>query len=125
MFEGDLGLSGGGGVTPGGDCEFDDELKRNCVPLVAPLGTKGAIDIAPDIGTFMNYFADISGWLFEVAVGFCVLWILIGGYFIMISGSDGGKRSTGKSMITWAIIGLLIINFAGFVLRLLNDVFFV
>ena len=106
------------------DCVIEDG-RRTCIPLVAPLGRRSAIDIEPGIGTFMAYFSDISGWLFEVAVGFCILWILIGGYMIMISGSDGGRRSTGKSMITWAIIGLLIINFAGFILRLLNDIFFV
>lgn len=60
-----------------------------------------------------------------LAIGFCVLWILLGSYLIMISGSDSGKRSTGRTMITWAIIGLVIINFAGFFLRTLNSIFFV
>ena len=126
---GGLGSTGGGGggrTRPGtaGMCNFEDG-RRNCIILTAPLGEKNKVYVQPGVGTVINYFADISGWLFEVAVGFCILWILIGTYFIMVSGSDSGKRGTGKTMITWAIIGLLIINFAGFILRTLNNIFFV
>ena len=61
----------------------------------------------------------------QIATGFAVLWVLIGSYFIMVSGSDSGKRSTGKTIITWALIGLVIVSFTGFILTMLNDVFFI
>jgi len=102
-----------------------------CVPLLAPLGSLDRIPVQGGTGasgavqTFINYFNNAWGLLRVISVGFCVLWILIGSFFILISGSDGGKRSTGKGIITWAIIGLIIVEFAGFFLRTLNDIFFV
>lgn len=107
------------------DCVVEDKLERNCIPLIQPLGTRNRLPVLPGAGTFMDYFNDSASLLLTVAIGFCILWILIGSYFIMVSGSDGGKRSTGMSMITWAIIGLIIVNFAGFFLRTLNNIFFV
>ena len=126
------GSIGGGGVYEEGDTKPADPSvcgiergKRACVPLIAPLGELDRIDVEPGAGTIISYFNDIASFLFYVAVGFCTLWVLIGTYFIMISGSDGGKRSKGKEIITWAIIGLVIVNFAGFILRTLNDIFFI
>lgn len=129
------GVTGGGGGTaprPSGrpakvkDCvTSDNKLVRTCIPLIQPLGPKSVLQVKPGAKTFIDYFNEASNLLLTVAIGFCVLWILIGSYLIMISGSDGGKRSTGTSIITWAIIGLIIVNFAGFFLRTLNNMFFV
>ncbi|MCA9371108.1 MAG: hypothetical protein KC680_04075 [Candidatus Peregrinibacteria bacterium] len=107
------------------DCQTGNNLKRGCIPLIQPLGSINVLTVQPGARTFIDYFNDAAGLLLTVAIGFCVLWILIGSYFIMVSGSDGGKRSTGKSIITWALIGLIIVTFAGFFLRTLNSVFFV
>ncbi len=124
---------GGGGSRPrpsaspaqSGDCYSEDKLHTTCIPLIQPLGSRDRLTVKPGAETFIDYFNDASSLLLTVAIGFCVLWILIGSYCIMVSGSDGGKRSTGTSMITWAIIGLIIVNFAGFFLRTLNSIFFV
>ena len=143
-FGGLIGVGGGGGGSTGGgstgggstpkpsanpakssNCKSDDKSKAPCIPLIQPLGTKNSISIKPGANTFIDYFNQASNLLLTVAIGFCVLWILIGSYLVMISGSDGGKRSQGKDIITWAIIGLIIVNFAGFFLRTLNSVFFV
>ena len=105
----------------------------SCIPLLAPLGDKDTIKIVPPsdksagghIGTFLAYFQDVFILLELIAVGFCVLWILIGSFYIMVSGSDGGMRSTGKSIILWAVIGLILTEFAGFFLKTLNSTFFV
>lgn len=136
------GTFGGGGFTTGtlgggqapepsanpatrSDCDTTSKTRRNCIPLTAPLGTKNSITVSPGIGVFLDYFNEAVDLIMTVSVGFAVLWILIGSYFVMVSGSDGGKRSTGKSMITWAMIGLIIVNFAGFFLRTMNDIFFI
>ena len=93
---------------------------KTCRILLA----KNKLAVKPGAGTFIDYFNEAVDLLMTVAIGFCVLWILIGSYMVMISGSDGGKRSEGKSMITWALIGLILVNFAGFFLRTLNSIFF-
>lgn len=136
------GLGGGGFTTAGaggggtrvkpsgegakpGDCELGTKTRRPCVPLVQPLGSKNKINVQSGAKTFIDYFNEATTLIITLSVGFAVLWILIGSYFIMVSGSDGGKRTTGKSMITWAMIGLILVNFAGFFLRTLNDIFFI
>mgnify|MGYP004189761995 FL=1 len=129
------GGGGGGSVAkpsadpaPPGTCKVTGVkgkfLKRTCLPLIQPLGSENRLDVKPGAQTFIDYFNEAVDLLLTIAVGFAVLWILIGSYFIMVSGSDGGKRSTGKSMITWALIGLIIVNFAGFFLRTMNSIFF-
>ena len=113
------------GKAPAGTCRVNDTFtKRTCIPLIQPLGGVNRILVQPGAQSFIDYFNEASPLLLTVSVGFAVLWILIGTYFIMVSGSDGGKRSTGKSIITWALIGLIIVNFAGFFLRTLNNIFF-
>jgi hypothetical protein len=92
--------------------------------LVQPLGGRNRIEVRPGVQTFIDYFNDASDLLLTISVGFAVLWILIGSYFIMVSGSNGGMRTQGQEMIKWALIGLIIVNFAGFFLRTLNSMFF-
>jgi len=105
----------------------------SCIPLLAPLGKMQTIPISTSsssegvsgaIGTFLTYFQDAFSLFEAIAVGFSVLWILIGGFYIMMSGSDGGMRGTGKSIILWAVVGLVLTEFAGFFLKTLNSVFF-
>ena len=103
----------------------DGKLKSTCIPLIAPLGEENKVTIHPGPNTFIEYFNQAVELIMTLSVGFAVLWILIGSFFIMVSGSDSGKRGTGKSMITWALIGLIIVNFAGFFLRTLNNIFFI
>jgi len=116
------------GKAPPGTCASQDEdgntIKRTCVPLVQPLGGRNRIEVRPGVQTFIDYFNDASDLLLTISVGFAVLWILIGSYFIMVSGSNGGMRTQGQEMIKWALIGLIIVNFAGFFLRTLNSMFF-
>jgi len=126
------GGSGGIGSAPrpsadpasNGTCSVSNPSRRACVPLVQPLGSSDRILVKPGAQSFIDYFNDAADLLITISVGFAVLWILIGSYFVMLSGSNGGMRGTGKSMITWALIGLIIVNFAGFFLRTLNSMFF-
>lgn len=143
--EGGFGFYGGGGtfggVTTGGaggvpiapgagsakmgvDCKTS-LTQQTCVPLIQQLGASDHIVVQPLVGTFIDYFNEAVPLLMTLAVGFCVLWILIGSYKVMVSGSNGGMRTEGKNIIMWAIIGLILVNFAGFFLRTLNNIFFV
>jgi hypothetical protein len=105
-------------------CVGDKLLQQTCIPLIQPLGSRKTLVVQPGALTFIDYFNQASSLLITISVGFAVLWILIGSYFIMMSGSNGGMRGTGKSMIMWALIGLIIVNFAGFFLRTMNSIFF-
>lgn len=97
---------------------------RSGVPLIQPLDdTTPSLSSSPNI--FLDYFNVSVGWLFKVAVGFAVMWVLIGGVMYMTSGNNQGQRSSAISKMTWAIIGLLILLFAGVILRTLNSIFFV
>tara|TARA_Y100000310_G_scaffold193873_1_gene193817 strand:- start:672 stop:1052 length:381 start_codon:yes stop_codon:yes gene_type:complete len=95
------------------------------VQLLENLGGGFSVVIQPGYQTFLNYFNGAVGWIFEVAVGFTVLWVLIGGFMYMTSGNNQSRRGEAISRITWAITGLFMLLFAGFILRSLNNVFFV
>jgi hypothetical protein len=98
---------------------------QGSVPLLQSLGDLSSVSIQPGYQTFLNYFNDAVGWIFEVAVGFTVLWVLIGGFMYMTSGNNQSRRGDAISRITWAIGGLFMLLFAGFILRSLNNIFFV
>lgn len=70
------------------------------------------------------YFADALGWIQEIAVGFTILWLIVGGIMIMVSGNNNSLREQGKNHAQWAITGLLMLFTIGFILELLNASFF-
>ncbi|MDO8468433.1 MAG: hypothetical protein Q7S29_01610 [Candidatus Peribacter sp.] len=94
------------------------------IDLLAPLGNQTNIAVTSGFGTFLSYFNDAAAWLIYVAMGLCVLWVLLGGFMIMLSGADSGLRSKGIGHMRWAITGIAILLFAGFILRTLNSMFF-
>ncbi|MDD5103736.1 MAG: pilin [Candidatus Peribacteraceae bacterium] len=94
------------------------------IDLLAPLGGQTNIPVTSGFGTFLAYFNDAAAWLIYVAMGLCVLWVLIGGFMVMLSAVDSSKREKGKSHMMWAITGIIILLFAGFILRTLNSMFF-
>lgn len=53
-----------------------------------------------------------TNWLIGVAAVVCVLMIVIGGFMMILSAGDPGKVSTGRMMIMWAVIGLVICGVA-------------
>lgn len=103
----------------------------DCIPLLAPLGQENIVEVDGGAGAsgaismFAEYFREALPLVRITAIGFSVLWILIGSFYIMISGSDGGKRTKGKEIIMWALIGFIVTEFAAFFLKTLNNVFFV
>lgn len=94
------------------------------VTLLQPLGGLKAIQVSSGFGTFLTYFNQATEWLLIVVVGICVIWVLLGGFQIMLSGGFSGMDSAGKTHMIWAIAGLAITLFAGAILRLLNSMFY-
>lgn len=111
-----------GTTTTGGYSSV--QQRRDDIELIEPIDPAvTSIAVEPGAGTFITYFEVASQWLFEIAVGFAVIWVLIGGFTLMIGGEN--MKTQAKDMMKWAILGLLLLIFAGYFLRTLNDIFFV
>jgi hypothetical protein len=110
-----------GSVT---DCYVgNDPQKRASICLLQSLW--GATEMAPTGMPLIDFMTRSLPWIQEVAVGFTILWIVIGGIMIMVSGNNTELRGRGKKHATWAIMGLLMLFTLGFILELLNSLFFV
>lgn len=92
--------------------------------LLQPLGGPQQLPAQPGLGMFFLYFNTAWPWVIGVAGGIAVLQALVGGIQIMMSGS-GEKAEEGKTRLMWALGGMLLVAFSGFILRLLNNLFFV
>lgn len=97
------------------------------INLLQPLDDT-TTQISPQSGqpfeSFKKFF-DIS-WplIIGTAAGVAVLWALVAGMEIMLSGSNSGMRDSGKNHLYSAIAGLLLIGLAGMILQILNPIFF-
>lgn len=97
---------------------------RSGVQLIQPLDdSTSSLESSPSI--FVDYFNMSVSWIFRVAVGFAVMWVLIGGVMFILSGNNQSRRSEAISRMTWSIGGLLVLLFAGVILRTLNSIFFI
>ena len=68
----------------------------------------------------MSYVSAVWKWLIGIGVGLALLRIVIGGIEIMNSGGNPGLRTTAKDHILWAIVGLLMLIFAGTILSTID-----
>ena len=98
--------------------------KNQTMPLLQPVGTMTEVEGNLGFNTAFKYFNDAWPWLLGTAAGIAVLHALIGGIAMMMSGGDSGKREEGKNRLMWALAGLLMIGFSGFILRTINPLFF-
>lgn len=93
--------------------------------LLQPLDdATAALQPQPGIQIFFDYFNLSWPWLLGTAAGFAVLQALCGGIQMTMSGGDATKRGAGRERLLWAIAGLLMIVFAGMILRTLNPLFY-
>ncbi len=113
------------GLTPllarAGNLEFSP---RDLI-LLQPLGQNSFIPSAWTTGmtALFFYINDIWPWVIGIAAGIAVLQVLVAGVEIMFSGSSE-KAAEGKSRLFWAVAGLLLAAFSGFILRILNNMFY-
>ncbi|MBU1123273.1 hypothetical protein KJ652_01655 [Patescibacteria group bacterium] len=103
-----------------------DDVWDGGIPILEPL-SDGAPDTV-DFGTgnepaaaLFNYLSSGWGTLLSVAFGIVMLWVMVCGGAIMLTG-DPSKEWRGRMIA--AIIGLLIVYFVGVILQLLNAAFF-
>lgn len=96
------------------------------IQLLQPLdGSTSSLPPVAGIQMIFIYFNISWPWVLGSAAGIAVLWALVGGIEIMMSGSNTGMQESGKGRLMWALAGLLLIGLAGFILTTLNPLFYV
>ena len=101
------------------------EITPRDLILLEQLGSQGFIPAAwtANMQAMFYYINDVWPWVIGIATGIAVLQVLVSGVQIMFSGSSE-KAAEGKSRLFWAIAGLLLAAFAGFILKTLNSLFY-
>ena len=95
------------------------------IQLMEPVGGCDKLTPKPGLGTFFGYFNLLWPWLIGTAAGIAVLMALVGGLQVIMSGGDQSKKQEGLDRLKNALLGLLMLVFAGVILRVLNPSFFV
>lgn len=106
----------------------DPTVNTTGVPLLEPFNGTTVIPIPSSTAIvdlpWIVYFASTQRIIYVTAAGFCVLWVLISGIMIMVSGDNSGMRDNAITRMKAAITGLLILLFAGPILNFMNSIFF-
>lgn len=76
--------------------------------------TEAETDLGCIPNTVPGFVSAFYGFGLGLIGGVAVLFIILGGYFILTSQGDASKLATGRSYITYAVIGLLLAIF-GFI----------
>ena len=97
----------GGGEDPG----TEDPGGGEPIGLVNRLSFESIEDL-------LDKIADI---LFTYSMPLLVIMIIIGAFYLLTAGGSPDKISTGKKIITWAIIGFVVILIAGSIASLIRN----
>ncbi|MEA3452745.1 MAG: hypothetical protein U9Q96_00135 [Patescibacteria group bacterium] len=73
--------------------------------------------------TFDEMFTRVLSWLFPISIIVAVLMIIIGAYYLILSGGDPQKAATGRKVITYALIGVTIVAISKGIVSILRTVF--
>lgn len=72
----------------------------------------GSASLASDPGggvcCLLNTIYTVTNWVFYIMTLIAVLFIIFGGFTVLTSAGDPTKATKGKSMLTYAVIGLAI-----------------
>jgi hypothetical protein len=93
--------------------------------LLEPITSTTRLQPSAGIDILYTYFNMVWPWVLGSAAGIAVLWSLIGGIQIMLSGDNTTMRTEGQERLLWALAGLLMIGLAGVILSTLNPLFYV
>jgi hypothetical protein len=73
-------------------------------------------------GTFDELVTAIISFIFKIAVVVTPLIVLIGAFYLLTAAGDPKKVGTGKTIISYALIGLVIILLARAIIYMLKSV---
>ena len=93
------------------------------VPVVGL--ASGSIEIRPPIGakTFHDLINNIIDFIFTIALFIAPAMIIVGAFYFLIPSEKSENIETGKKIITYTIIGFIIIMMATGIVDLLRHVF--
>ncbi len=91
--------------------DLDASLNGGCTPADTATGTQKIQDI---VTTIVNIFSVIVGIV-------AVIMIIWGGFKYITSGGDSGNITSAKNTIIYAIIGLVIVALAQFLVQFVLD----
>jgi hypothetical protein len=77
---------------------------------------------AGPLSLFFQYFNPAITWFFAIGAGFAILNTLVAGVQIIFVADNPSRRADAVQRIIWSISGLLILAFAGMIMRFLNSV---
>ena len=80
--------------------------------ITNPLKAEGINELVGDIATF----------LFTIATGLVIVFVLYGAYQIMTSGGNPDRVTAGRKTILWALIGFVFVIIAGGAASIIGDI---
>lgn len=95
--------------------------------LIAPLFSYAANFANPLVGTYdvKVIIGRLIGWIIGLSVSVALLALVTGGAMLIIGGFDNEQQAAqAKKIITWAIIGLLVVGTATVFLRATRFILF-
>ena len=111
-----------GKITGASDCTECCSNIANCktkeTSSVVGIGFENPLKY-DDFGELVDGIVDF---IFNIAIVIVPLAIVIGAFFLLISGGDPEKIKTGKSIILYSLIGLVIVLFAKGLIAMIEDI---
>lgn len=109
---------------------FADLYNQSTVDLLEPFGSSSSVSVVCAttsciFGAWIGYYASAASWLFDVAVGICIIWMVVSGLRIIVSGDNTQLRDNAMSQMKASAFGLMLLIFAGPILRAINNVGFI
>lgn len=113
----------------GAPSAFADQFTDTSIPLLEPFGGSSTLTVNCSntsciFAAWISYYASAAGWVFNVAVGICVIWMLVAGLRVIISGDNAQMRDNAIGQMKAAAFGLMLLVFAGPILKSLNNIGF-
>ncbi len=96
---------------PNKQCETSLECSNKAEPASGQCMPIGQIAFCP-ITTHTSFeclINSLSKWLFYLALVIAPLMILLGGFYMLTAAGEPARSTKGKTILTWAIIGLAVI----------------
>lgn len=66
----------------------------------------------------------ISNWFLSITAGLTILFLIIGGIFYLTAAGDDKRMEEGKKIITYTIVGLVLILISYSIVTTLNSIIF-
>jgi len=112
----------GGGSTSGGSSSGGSTSGGSSASVTLPSGSStGTIGNPISSNTFADLIMMIVKWIKNIALALAPLVVVWGGVLCITSSGDAKKFQTGKDMILYAAIGLLVVLLAEGLVGILKD----